>query len=90
MKKTMKLIAVVMLLTTIFLSSCADSKDFIIDNETVTVEPYGWFDLDAKNDSIEYKINTGNVVLDIIFCETIVVPVILTGDQLYEPVKKKK
>ena len=76
-------------LTTVLFTSCADSKDFVIDGKQVTVEPYGWFDLDAKNDSIEYKINTGNVVLDVIFCETIVVPIILTGDQMYEPVRKK-
>lgn len=80
------------LLTVLFLSiimfSCADKKEFIINQEKVIVEPYGWFDLNAKNDSIEYKINGGNVVLSIIFCETIIVPIWLTGDQLYEPVRK--
>lgn len=76
-------------LATVLLTSCAESKDFVIDNKEITVGPYGWFDLDAKNDSIEYKINPGNIVLDIIFCETIIVPIILTGDQFYEPVRKK-
>ena len=70
-------------------SSCADNKDFIIDGEEITVEPYAWFDLQAKNDSIEYKINPGNIVLDIIFSETIIVPILLTGNQLYEPARKK-
>lgn len=77
------------LLCTVLFSSCADSKDFIINGKQVTVEPYGWFDLDAKNDSINYKVNTGNVVWCIILSETIVVPVILTGNSLYEPVSKK-
>ena len=76
-------------LITVVLTACADSKNFIIDGEKVTIEPYGCFDLNAKHDSIEYKINAGNIVLDIIFCETIIVPVILIGDQLYEPIRKK-
>ena len=78
-----------LVLATVLFTSCADSKDFVIDGKATTVEPYGWFDLDAKHDSVEYKINVDNIVLDIIFCETIVVPIILTGDQLYEPVRKK-
>jgi len=78
-----------LVLATVLFTSCADSKEFIIDGKEVTVEPYGWFDLDAKHDSIEYKVNGGNIVLDIIFCETIIVPIFLTGDQLYEPVRKK-
>ena len=69
--------------------SCADSKEFIINNKKVTIEPYGWFDLDEKNDSIHYKANTVNIVLSVIFCETIIVPIVLTGDQLYEPISKK-
>lgn len=80
----------VVLCSIVLLSSCADSKDFIIDGENVTVEPYGWFNSDSrKNDSIIYEINTGNVVLSVILCETIIVPALLTGDQIYEPVKKK-
>lgn len=79
----------ILVLIAVILFSCADSKDFIIDNKKVTVEPYGWFDLNAKNDSIHYKINTGNVVWSVILCETVVVPIILTGEQLYEPVSKK-
>ena len=78
-----------LVLATVLFTSCADSKEFIIDGKEVTVEPYGWFDLDVKHDSIEYKVNGGNIVLDIIFCETIIVPIFLTGDQLYEPVRKK-
>lgn len=71
------------------LASCADSKKFNIDGKEVTVEPYGWFDLSQKNDSVNYRVNTGNVVWSIILSETVVVPVLLTGDQLFEPVSKK-
>lgn len=69
--------------------SCADSKDFVIDGKNVTVEPYGWMDTTQANDSINYKINVGNVVWSVILSETIIVPVILTGDYLFEPVSKK-
>lgn len=69
--------------------SCADSKEFTIDNKRVKVEPYGWFDKSQKNDSINYKVNTGNVILSIVFSETIIVPIILTGEELWEPVSKK-
>ena len=84
MKKVIFLLAIM-----VSLVSCADSKEFIIDSKNVTVEPYGWFDETQKNDSINYKVNTGNVVLSIIFCETIIVPILLTGNELWEPVSKK-
>jgi hypothetical protein len=68
----------------------ANSKNFVIDGKTVTVEPYGLGNEDTKkNDSINYEIVTGNVVLSIIFSETIVVPVYLCLDYIYEPVSKK-
>jgi len=77
-------------LTAILMTSCADSKTFKIDGKNVEVEPYGWFDLNAKNDSVVYKINTANVVWSVILSGTIVAPIILTGDQLWEPVRKKE
>lgn len=68
---------------------CAEEAGFTIDNKTVIVEPYGWADYqNLKNDSIIYKVNVGNVILSCVFCQTIVVPVWLTGWQLYEPVRK--
>jgi hypothetical protein len=78
------------LLMAVLMTSCADSKKFTIDNKEVTVEPYGWFDTGAKNDSINYRLNAGNIVWSVILSGTVVVPVVLTGDQLWEPVSKKK
>jgi type IV pilus biogenesis protein CpaD/CtpE len=78
-----------LLIIALSIVSCADSKEFTIDNKTVKVEPYGWFDKSQKNDSINYKVNTGNVILSIVFSETIIVPIILTGEELWEPVSKK-
>ena len=71
------------------LTSCADSKKFEIDGKEVVVQPYGWFDESQRNDSINYKVNTGNVVWSVILCETVIAPVLITGDQLWEPVSKK-
>lgn len=87
--KTSKVQILAILLIAIIFTSCADSKKFKINNEEVVVKPYGWFDLNAKNDSVNYKLSTGNIVLGVLFSGTIVVPVILTGDQLWEPVSKK-
>ena len=71
-------------------ASCADEKEFIINNEKVVVEPYGWANRDTQyNDSILYEVNGGNIVWSVILSETIFVPIWLTGWQLYEPLKKK-
>lgn len=79
-----------MLLSAILLISCADSKDFVINGETVIVEPYGWADSQmVKNDSVIYEASTGNIVWSVLLCQTIVAPVIFTGWYLYEPVALK-
>jgi hypothetical protein len=91
-----KRISVKFLMAALFLgvvmgsSSCADSQDVVINGEVKTIEPYGWFDMDAKNPNLKYQVNTGNVVLSIIFSETVIVPILLTGDQLWEPIPLDK
>ena len=80
---------VLVALCVLTLASCADSKKFNVNGKETTVEPYGWLNPETKNDSINYRVNIGNVILSIVFCETVVVPVLLTGDQLFEPVSKK-
>ena len=83
-------------LIAIVLTSCADEKTIKVRNydktkvETKTFETYGPFCENLYYDQrIEYGVNVGNVVWDIILCETIFVPVILIGWELYEPVKAK-
>lgn len=61
---------------------CAESKNI---NGKI-VEPYGFFNKEDKDPNVKYKMSTGTVVVSIIFCETIVVPVIGLGLKLYEPV----
>jgi hypothetical protein len=87
--KTSKIKCLAALTIGLLLTSCADFKTFTIDNKTVVVEPYGWFDTSAKNDSVQYKVSTGNIIWSVILCETIVAPILLTGNSLYEPVAKK-
>lgn len=77
------------LVLALLLVSCAENKDLKLNGKIKTFETYGWACDELKNDSIEYQINTGNVILSIIFCETIVAPIILTGWEIKEPVKVK-
>lgn len=83
-----KLLAI--LLIALSFASCADSKQFEIDGKQVVVEPYGWFDETEANDSINYRVNTGNVVWSILLFETIIAPIVITGNELWEPVSKKE
>lgn len=88
MKKAFVLLAVVSIL---FCSCANDLGVKRINPETKkeefkNVEPYGVLNKEAKVQGVKYEINVGNVLLDIIFSETIVVPVVLVGWQLYEPV----
>lgn len=89
--KKLNLFALLLISATLLLSSCADSKTFTINGEKVTVQPYGPADEDVlKNENVVYQVCVGNVILDVIFCESIFVPVWLIGWQLYEPVALKK
>ena len=77
---------IVTLFLALTLCSCADEKTL----NGVTYKPYGWIDRDEyKSNKVIYRANTGNIVWSIILCETVVVPVVLTGTALYEPVALK-
>jgi hypothetical protein len=82
----MKKLVFLLLLSVIFLTSCAESKT--IDGKVY--KPYGIANQDAvKDPSIVYELSPGSVICSIIFCETLVVPVYTVGWDLYEPVRKK-
>ena len=83
----MNKVGFLLLLTLMVNVSCADSKVFKLDGKDVLVEPYGWADSSTKNENIRYEVSVGNVVLSIIFSETIVAPVVFTGWYLFEPVE---
>jgi len=70
-----------------FLASggCGDSREICISEGCHTFKEVGLLSGD-KNPEVEYQINTGNVVFAVIFCETIVIPVVVLGWWLWEPV----
>lgn len=76
------------LLLTVLLMSCADSKTFEkADGTKFVAEPYGWANYQSKKiKGVIYEVNTGNIIWDILMVETVFVPVWLTGWELYEPV----
>jgi hypothetical protein len=81
------LLMIGLLFIALLTSSCADEKTI----NGKTYQPYGWADYqDVKDENVTYKVNVGNVILSIIFSETLVVPVWLTGWQFYEPVRIKQ
>lgn len=72
---------------TMMMASCANSKTFKkADGSIVTAKPYGWFQPGDKMDSVNYELCVGNLVWSVAGAGTIVLPVVLTGTQLYEPV----
>lgn len=85
MKKIFIFLAVVF--ANIALTSCADEKTFKkSDGTEFTAKPYGWMDKEKKIEGVDYEICTGTIVLSVVFSETIVAPVLLTGLELFEPV----
>lgn len=87
----MKKIYISLITLVILTASCADNKTFRVEDETsgltevIYAEPYGVFNKEDKDPRVEYKVCKGNVILSIIFSETLLVPVWLVGWELYEP-----
>lgn len=77
---------ILLFLISVILVSCADNKTFEDKNGEFVAEPYGWFNKENKIEHVNYKLSTSNLVLSVIFCETIIVPIVLTGSELYEPI----
>lgn len=79
---------IILLISVLFLTSCAEKKTFTRKNGTsFTAQPYGWMNQEKEIDNVVYDVCAGNVILSIVFSETIVVPVILTGTGLWEPIE---
>jgi len=81
----------IIILLSSLLMSCAEPKTFTDNNgKKFTAVPYGiGNETSVKLDTVVYQISSGNVIWSIIGCETIVVPVVLVGYQLWEPVRLK-
>lgn len=84
----MKKLFGLLLIAIIALSSCADSKTFErADGTKFVAEPYGWANYQTKKiEGVTYEACIGNIVWGVIAVETIVIPIWLTGRELYEPV----
>jgi len=75
------------------LTGCAKARTIEFSEGSRRVEPYGLyaelFDKARKDPAVEYELNVPNVVLSVVFCETIIVPIILCGWYLWEPAGPK-
>ena len=77
----------IVIMSLILCVSCAENKTFIKkDGTSFTASPYGWFNKESRIDGVVYEVNKSNLILDVIFCETVVLPIVLTGTELYEPI----
>ncbi len=90
MKKIL-LFFVCLITATLLTTSCADNKTFTDNHgKQFTAEPYGWANYESrKYDTVMYEPCVGNIVWSVIFSETVIVPVWLTGWQIMEPVGLK-
>ncbi len=85
----MKLLAALIIIASMVLTSCASYRylENPRTNKVERVEPYGLFNMDTgKNPEVAYEVSAGTVICSIIFFESIVIPVIGIGYQLFEPV----
>lgn len=86
MKKILSILFVVL----IMVSSCASPKTFVIDGQKTQIKPYGWANKESRyNEKVIYEVSFGNIVWSVLGIETIVLPVWLTGWQLFEPTRLK-
>ena len=79
---------IILIMSALMICSCAESKKFRKQDGTVfEAEPYGWANYQTnKIEGVKYEINAPNMVLSLIFVETIIAPVLITGYNLFEPV----
>lgn len=77
---------IALLIFSISRGGCSNSRHLCIGKDCFNAQPYGVFDGENKKEGVKYKASIGNIVLSIIFIETIFVPVVLCGWYLWEPV----
>lgn len=75
---------------------CGDDRKIVvptvngIHNEEKLFTQYGFANLNEKDSRVEYRLIIGNIVWGAILGETIIVPIIIGGWYLYEPVGPKE
>ncbi len=84
----MKKLLVLLTFAMLFFTSCnTASKSFSIDGKTVEAKPYGLFTESRKVSKVNYEVSARNVILAIIFSETVIVPVYVIGWDLFVPIE---
>ena len=76
------ILALTIIFAVAMLASCAEPKTI---NGT-TYQPAGWMEGYEKEDCVKYRVNSWNVVWSVILVETIFAPILITGEQLWEPI----
>ncbi len=75
---------VLFIVLSLFLCGCGKSK--VING--VEYHTYGWLNKEENKDpNTQYRLVGENIFWIIIFSETIVIPLLITGLDLYEPVQ---
>lgn len=83
----MKKAIIVALAVALTFASCAKEKTFTRSNGTqFAAKPYGWATKEDKIEGVEYEVSTPNLILSAFFSETIVIPLVVTATELWEPV----
>ena len=77
------LMVMVMLLIVFSFTGCSNS---MYDGNGGVIKGYGWANSDTKWDNVAYQTSISAVAFSAIFIETTVIPIILTGWFLFEPV----
>jgi len=57
------------------------------DGACAVIEPVGMFE--DKRPDVEYEVSVGNVIVGAIFIETAIIPIVIAGWYLWEPVGAK-
>lgn len=79
-----KIIALFLILSFAGVLGCADPHR-VCNNGTCDIcEPYGFANKEVKCPNAVYGVSGGNVVLSVLFSETVVVPILLLGWQIFE------
>ena len=80
---------ILLILLAVTMCACHDSKVFRkADGSQFIAEPYGWADYNSKKmEGVMYDVSVGNIIWSILCVETVIVPVVLTGWYLFEPVR---
>ena len=83
----MKKVLVLCMLVAVLVASCAEKKTFKkADGTEFVAEPYGWMNSNEAIEGVKYELCKENVVVSVLSAETLAVPVLLTGLELWQPV----